>query len=121
MKNYLETDFDLNCSTVPEKAGSVKKCSLCERQVVKEVYVTGASNSVGDKDFADTVVKDHCYLTGKIRGLAHNECNLNTGKAVSSLVPRLLHNFCGQDCHLILEKLVNMAIETEAQMKKMIL
>ena len=51
LKNYLETDFDLNCSTIPENASSVKKCSLWERQLGKEAYVTEASNPVPDKKF----------------------------------------------------------------------
>ena len=36
------------------------------------------------KDFAKTVVKDHCQLTGKFSGMAHIECNLKTQKAHSS-------------------------------------
>ena len=44
-----------------------------------------------------------------LTGLAHNNCNLNTRKAHTSFVPILFHNFSGYDCHLIFEKLVNMA------------
>ena len=55
------------------------------------------------------VVEDHCHLTGRFRGLAHNNCNLNTRKAHKSFAPILFYNFSGYDCHLIFEKLVNMA------------
>ena len=57
------------------------------------------------------IVKDHCHLTGRFRGLAHNKCNLNTRKAHTSFVPILLHNFLGYVCHVIFVKLVNMATE----------
>ena len=54
-------------------------------------------------------VRDHCHLTCRFRGLAHNNCNLDTRKAHTSFVPILFHNFSGNDCHLIFEKLVNTA------------
>ena len=63
----------------------------------------------GPKDKKENpIVKDHCHLTGRFRGLAHNNCNLNTRKARTSFVPILFHNFSGYDCHLIFEKLVDM-------------
>ena len=55
------------------------------------------------------IVRYHCHLTGRFRGLSHNSCNLNTRKAHTSFVPILFHNFSGYDCHLVFEKLVNMA------------
>ena len=57
------------------------------------------------------IVKDYRHLTGRFRGLAHNNCNLNTRKALTSFIPILFHNFSGYDCHLIFEKLNNMATE----------
>ena len=57
------------------------------------------------------VVKDPCHLTGKFRVLAHNNCNLNTREARTSSVPILVQNVSGYDCHLIFEKLVNIATE----------
>ena len=48
-------------------------------------------------------VRDHCHLTGKYRGAAHNECNLNycfTGR-----IPVILHNLRGHDSHLIMQGL----------------
>ena len=54
-------------------------------------------------------MKDQRHLTGKFSGLAHNICNPNIREAHTSFVPILFHNFSGYDCHLIFEKLVNMA------------
>jgi len=48
-------------------------------------------------------VRDHCHLTGKFRGAAHNECNLNykyTGR-----IPVILHNLKGYDSHLIMQEM----------------
>ena len=59
------------------------------------------------------IVKDQCYLTGEIRGLAHNDCILNTRKTHPSFVPTLSHNFSGQDAHPIFEKIVIMTIEED--------
>ena len=59
----------------------------------------------------NSIVKDHCHLTGEFKGLAHNNCNLDTRKAYTSFVPIIFHNFSGYDCHLIFEKLVNMPTE----------
>ena len=49
---------------------------------------------------ADKKVLDHCHVTGKFRGAAHNSCNLNfklTGK-----IPVVFHNLRGYDSHFIM-------------------
>ena len=56
-------------------------------------------------------VRDHDHLTGKFRGAAHKNCNLQTKQDKSNFVPVLFHNFSGYDCHLIFEQLINTAIE----------
>ena len=96
MKNYFKNDLEINLDTIPENYDQTT-CWLCEKEFKP-------------KDLKENpVVKDHCYITGKSGGLAHNNCNLNTRKAHTSFVPILFHNFSGYDCHLIFEKLVNMA------------
>ena len=96
MKNYFKNELENNLDTIP-KSFDQSTCWLCEKAfTLKDVK-------------ENPVVKDHCHLTGKNRGLAHNNCNLNTGKANTSFVPKLFHNFSGYDCHLIFEKLANIA------------
>lgn len=46
---------------------------------------------------------EHCHLTGKYRGAAHNVCNKNF--FVPRTVPVFLHNFSKYDCHLLIREL----------------
>ena len=48
-------------------------------------------------------VRDHCHLSGKYRGAAHNECNLNY--SFTGRIPVILHNLRGYDSHLIMQGL----------------
>ncbi|CAB4041763.1 Gastrula zinc finger [Paramuricea clavata] len=48
-------------------------------------------------------VRDHCHLTGKYRGAAHNECNLNY--SFTGRIPVILHSLRGYDSHLIMQGL----------------
>ena len=48
-------------------------------------------------------VKDHCHLTGKYRGAAHQECNLKYKEP--SFIPVIFHNLSGYDAHLFIKQL----------------
>ena len=96
MKDYFKNELEINLDTIPKNLDQTT-CWLCEKEFkLKDVK-------------ENPIVKDHCHLLGKFRGLAHNNCNLNARKAHTSFVPILFHNFSGYDCHLIFENLVNMA------------
>ena len=96
MKNYFKNELEINLDTIPENYDQTT-CWLCEKEFKP-------------KDVKENpVVRDHCYLTGRFRGLAHNNCNLNTRKVYTLFVPIIFHNFSGYDCQLIFEKLINMA------------
>ena len=48
-------------------------------------------------------VRDHCHLTGKFRGAAHNQCNLDF--EVPKFVQVVFHNLSGHDTHLFIKNL----------------
>ena len=105
MKNYFENALEINLDTIPKNYDQTTVW-LCEKEFkLKDIK-------------ENPVVKYHCHITGKFRGLAHESCNLNTRKAHTSFVPILFHNFSGYDCHLIFEKLVNMATKKNIEVNE---
>ena len=48
-------------------------------------------------------VADHCHLTGKFRGAAHNKCNLEY--RIPKFFPVIFHNLAGYDAHLFVKNL----------------
>ncbi|XP_048588392.1 uncharacterized protein LOC125572222 [Nematostella vectensis] len=48
-------------------------------------------------------VLDHCHITGKYRGAAHNECNLQF--RIPKFFPVIFHNLSGYDSHLFIKNL----------------
>ena len=54
-------------------------------------------------DLIDEKVRDHCHISGKVRGAAHFSCNANF--KISKKVPVVFHNLKGYDGHLIMKEL----------------
>ena len=51
-------------------------------------------------------VRDHCHITGKYRGSAHNNCNLQMRIDAKKIkIPVIFHNLKGYDSHFIIKKL----------------
>ena len=50
-------------------------------------------------------VRDHCHITGKFRGAAHNQCNLKL--KIPKKLPIIFHNLEGYDGHIIFKELNN--------------
>jgi len=69
-----------------------------------DTFCNATQCHVCEKPFAsdDTRVCDHCYLTGRYRGSAHSNCNLNY-KVDSYYISEVFHNLSGYDAHLIKE------------------
>ena len=54
----------------------------------------------------DKPVRDHCHITGKYRGSAHNSCNLQLRFDPDKIkIPVIFHNLKGYDSHFVIKKL----------------
>ena len=67
----------------------IDKCHICDKKYI-------------DKDVC---VRDHCHITGKFRGSAHEECNLKLRvKPEDIKIPVIFHNLLGYDSHFIMQQ-----------------
>ena len=48
-------------------------------------------------------VRDHCHVTGKYRGSAQQDCNLNF--KLTDKIPVIFHNLRGYDSHVIMQNI----------------
>ena len=56
-------------------------------------------------------VRDHCHVTGKLRGAAHWSCNINL--QLTKKVPVIFHNLRDYDSHLIFNELQKFNVKTD--------
>ncbi|KYN39310.1 hypothetical protein ALC56_06298 [Trachymyrmex septentrionalis] len=70
-----------------------------------EAYRSATRCHICEKPFAsdDTRVHDHCHLTGRYRGPAHSNCNLNYKNSLC--IPIVFHNLSGCDAHFIIREI----------------
>ena len=69
----------------------------------KELYDSATVCHICEGELGADRVRDHCHLTGKYRGVAHNKCNLSY--KVPKFFPVLFHNLSCYDAHLFVKKL----------------
>ena len=63
---------------------------------------------IRDKEYTekDIRVRDHCHITGKYRGSAHQECNLQLRINPDEIkIPVIFHNLRGYDSHFIMQEI----------------
>lgn len=75
-------------------------------QIADETHFQNSTHCCicGDVTGKDALkVRDHCHVTGKYRGGAHNSCNLNFQHP--KLIPCIFHNLKGFDSSLIMQSL----------------
>ena len=58
-----------------------------------------------NEELGEDSVRDHCHLSGKFRGAAHEVCNLKY--KVPTFFPVVFHNLSGYDSHLFIKTLGN--------------
>ena len=62
----------------------------------------------------DEPVRDHCHVTGKYRGSAHQTCNLKLQVSAEKIkIPVIFHNLKGYDSHFIIRQLGELIKEGE--------
>ena len=64
----------------------------------------------------DVRVRDHCHITGKYRGSAHQDCNLNF--RITEKIPVIFHNLRGYDSHFIMQEIGEIVKEHQYTNKK---
>ncbi|MCG8374780.1 MAG: DNA polymerase, partial [Balneolales bacterium] len=69
----------------------------------KIAYNNATHCHICEGELGEDKVLDHCHLTGKYRGAAHNECNLNY--KIPKFFPVIFHNLSGYDSHLFIKTL----------------
>ena len=91
---YRKFKFKKNMRITRKEEGDFQKalvCHICENKL------------------RDDKVRDHCHLTGKYRGAAHSQCNLNY--KLPKFYPVIFHNLSGYDTHMFIKDLA----ETEGE------
>ena len=102
-----------------------KYCSnMMKKYFNKELVITKGDNEdfedstkcwICDNAYADGDVKvrDHCHITGKYRGSAHRDCNINV--KLNHKIPVVFHNLKNYDSQFVMKEL------GKFNLKKMIL
>ena len=73
-----------------EEFQKVNECHICNKKYTNE----------------DIKVRDHCHITGKYRGSAHQECNLKLRVNPEEIkIPVIFHNLRGYDSHFIMQEI----------------
>ena len=70
---------------------------------VKKKNIYFYKETVPGFDNDEEKVGDHCHVTGKFRGAAHCDCNINF--QLTKKFPVIFHNLRGYDSHLIFNEL----------------
>ena len=93
------------CKTVIKKEfnkpSRMTKKDEKEFQKAEECHI--CNKKYTDKDIR---VRDHCHITGKYRGSAHQECNLKLRVNPEEVkIPVIFHNLRGYDSHFIMQEI----------------
>ena len=71
----------------------------------KFVYDISTLCDICNEELGKDRVRDHCHLTGKFRGAAHEACNLKY--KIPKFFPVVFHKLSGYDSHLFIKTLGN--------------
>ena len=92
-KKTIKTCFNKPLKMTEDDENEFQKaeaCHICDKEYT-------------DKDIR---VRDHCHITGKYRGSAHQECNLQLKVDPDKIkIPVIFHNLRGYDSHFIIQEI----------------
>ena len=92
-KKVMRKCFNKALKMTKEDEFNFKKateCHICNKQYTEK----------------DIKVRDHCHITGKFRGSAHQECNLQLSMNPDEIkIPVIFHNLRGYDSHFIMQEI----------------
>ena len=91
-KKIIKDQFNKNLIMTEEEEHLFQQSNSCWIWICKKII---------DND--DEKVRDHCHITGKYRGSAHWDCNINF--QLTKKIPVIFHNLKGYDSHLIFSEL----------------
>ena len=77
-----------------------------------ECFKNSTKCCIIDNDYIDNDVKvrDHCHITGRYRGSAHRDCNINL--KLNHKIPIVSHNLKIYDFHLIMQEIGKFNLKT---------
>ena len=105
-KRIMKKEFNksLKMTKADEKAfKKAEECHICGIKYTEE----------------DIKVRDHCHITGKYRGSAHQDCNLKLRiKPEEIKIPVIFHNLRGYDSHFIMQEIGEIAKKYTYKNKK---
>ena len=92
-KNVIKKEFNKPLRMTKddeEKFQKAEECHICKKKCTEK----------------DIRVRDHCHITGKYRGSAHQECNLKLRVNPEEVkIPVIFHNLRGYDSHFIMQEI----------------
>ena len=92
-KKVMKKHFNKPLRMTEENEQEFKKATTCH---------------ICDKEYTekDIRVRDHCHITGKYRGSAHMDCNLQLRINPKQIkIPVIFHNLRGYDSHFIMQEI----------------
>ena len=104
-QSIIRDDFNKPLKMTGEDDEAFKKathCHICEKKYRVD----------------DVPVRDHCHVTGKYRGSAHQTCNLKLQISAEKIkIPVVFHNLKGYDSHFIMNELGELIKKGEENIK----
>ena len=109
VKEFNDDDFAQICIVILEKIikDIYKKFKFPKSMTMRDklVYDNSTLCHICNEELGEDRVRDHCHLSGKFRGAAHEVCNLKY--KVPKFIPVVFHNLPGYDSHIFIKILGN--------------